>query len=266
MNSPIWPIITENLAEQLSATQAGIVHSAQLLPYLPLSLQLIEQTLDALAESDRVQKETISGLIAYVFKESINKPQHKFAPRNCIYSNEPLDDFEYAVITRETREKIETELSHLAANDVWPSEAVWEHELIYLVQNLNDPTSTSEIAGHSRLPFKRVELRLNELKSRRMLRCNDALNAWECPPMRYPKPAYVRNADYIRRFPGAIREEVEIRLIRALSISLVILLLAFILAITAKFPFPFVFFGGLIASVLIFFKVFKTPPKAIPDF
>ena len=58
MSAPIWPVVTENLAEQLSAAQGGRVHPAQLLPYLPLSLRLIERTLDALTESDRVEKQT----------------------------------------------------------------------------------------------------------------------------------------------------------------------------------------------------------------
>lgn len=265
MSHPIWPIVTENLAEQLSAAQGGIVHPAQLLPYLPLSLNLIEQTLDALVESDRVEKQAQNGLTAYIFKESLNKPQQKFAPRSCVYSAEPLDDYEYAVITREVRQKIEAELSLVAANHIWPAEAVWEHELIYLAQNLNAPTSTSEIAGRSRLPFKKVELRLNELKTRNILHYNSELDAWEEPPMRYPKPAYTRNDNFIRQFPGAMKEELEVRLIKSLSIALGILLLCLILAVTAKFPFPLLFLGGLIASTFVFFKVLKAPAKPIPE-
>ena len=92
MSHPIWPVVTENLAEQLSAAQGGIVHPAQLLPYLPLSLELIEQTLDELACSDRVDKQQTDGLTVYIFKESLNKTPHHFAPRQCVYSNEPLDD------------------------------------------------------------------------------------------------------------------------------------------------------------------------------
>jgi hypothetical protein len=265
MSVPIWPVVTENLAEQLSAAQGGIVHPAQLLPYLPLSLSLIEHTLNALTESDRVEKQTINGLSAYIFKESLNKPQHKFAPRVCVYSNDPLDDHEYAVISPEIRKKIEAELSLTATNDIWPAEAVWEHELIYLAQNLNAPTSTSEIAGHARLSFKKVEARLAELNTRGALRFNAELNAWEEPPMRYPKPAYVRNDSYIRQFPGAIKEELEIRLIKSLTTALLVLLLCFALAVTARFPFPIVLFGGSLISITVFLKIFRAPPKPIPD-
>lgn len=265
MSVPIWPVVTENLAEQLSAAQGGIVHTAQLLPYLPLSLGLIEKTLDELTASDRVEKQTINGLSAYIFKESLNKPQQKFSPRVCVYSNEPLDDYEYAVISPEIRKKIEAELSLTATNDIWPAEAVWEHELIYLAQNLNAPTSTSEIAGHARLSFKKVEERLAELQRRGILHFNTELNAWEEPPMRYPKPAYLRNDSYIRQFPGAIKEELEVRLVKSLTTALIVLLISFVLAITARFPFPIVLFGGGLIACFVFLKIFRAPPKPIPD-
>lgn len=265
MSDPIWPVVTENLSEQLSAAQGGGVHPAQLLPYLPLSLRLIEGTLDALTDSDRVEKQQINGLTAYIFKESLNKPQHTFAPRQCVYCDEPLDDYEYTVLSKEVRQTIEAELSLTATNDVWPAEAVWEHELLYLAQNLNAPTSTSEIAGHARLPFKKVETRLGELQARGALHFNTDLSAWEAPPMRYPKPAYLRNDRYIRQFPGAIKEEFEVRLVKALSAALIVLSLCFVLAITARFPFPIVLFGGAGIAAFTFLKIFRAPPKSIPD-
>ncbi len=264
MSHPIWSVVTENLAEQLSAAQGGIVHPTQLLPYLPLSLKLIEQTLNALAESDRVDKQINNGLNTYIFKESLNKSPQKFAPRDCVYSNEPLDDDEYSALAPQTRQQIEAELALIAPHDVWPAEAVWQHELIYLLQNLHVPT-TSSIAGHSRLPFKKVEQRLNELKKRGALRLNTELGTWELPAMRYPKPAYSRNDTYIRQFPGAMKEELEVRLIKSLSIALALLLASFILAVTAKFPFPLVLFAGLAAAMLTAFKILKAPAKPIPQ-
>lgn len=265
MSISIWPIVTENLAQQLSAAQGGIVHPAQILPYLPLSLSLIEQVLDGLAESDRVEKQTIDGLVAYVFKESLNKPPHTFAPGLCVYSNEVLDRDQYTVISADIRAKIEAELSLTASHDIWPAEAVWEHELIYLAQNLNAPISTSGIAGHSRLPFKKVEAHLAHLKARGAIDFNADLNAWEAPPMRYPKAAYLRNDAYIRQFPGALKEEFEIRLIKSLSFALVVLLFCWVCALTARFPFPIVLFGGSLLAILVFLKIFSAPPKPIPD-
>ena len=266
MSYPIWPVVTENLAEQLSATQAGVIHPAQLLPYLPLSLDLAAQTLDALAESARVEKSTSKdGSTAYIFKESANESPRKFSPRQCVYSKELLDDHEYSVLSPEVGKQVKAELSLLASNDIWPAQAVWEHELLFLTENLPAPTSTSAIAGHSRLPFKKVEQRLNELLDRGVLSLDKELNAWETPPMRYPKRAYDRNDQYIRQFPGAIREELEVRLVRGLSISLIILLACLILAVVAKIPFIVLLFSGLITAILVFVKIIKAHPKALPE-
>ena len=265
MSHPIWPIVTENLAEQLSAAQGGLVHPIQLLPYLPISLSLAEQVLNELAESERVDKLSQDGLTSYLFKESINKTPHTFAPRNCVYSNEALDDYEYSVLAPEVRQKIEAELSLLAQNDIWPANAVWQHELAYLAQNLNTPTSASDIAGHSRLSFKKVEQRLNEFKAAGALRYNDTLKAWEEPPMRYPRPAYARNDQFIRQFPGAVKEELETRLVKGLSISLSILVFGVLIAVSARLPFPFVLFGSLLIAFFVFLKIIKAPAKQLPD-
>jgi hypothetical protein len=265
MSYPIWPVVTENLAQQLSAVQGGIVHPAQLIPYLPLSLELVTQALDELTQSDRIQKKTMNGFLAYIFKESLNKPQKTFSPRLCVYSNEPLDDFENAAICNHVRDKIEAELANLASNDVWPAQAVWQHELLYLVANLPAPVSTSSIAGHSRLSLRRVEKYLKLLQTNGTLKVNPALQAWELPPMRYPRAVYIQQDTFIRRFPGAIREEFEVRLVKGLGYSLGILLFSFMLAVIGRIPFPLIFFGGLVCASLVFIKIIKSPPKPIPQ-
>jgi hypothetical protein len=265
MSNPTWPVVTENLAEQLAATQGGVVHPAQLLPYLPVSLRLIEETLDQLSASDRVAKQHKNGLTTYVFKESIERAPAKFAPSHCIYTNEALDGHEFAVIAPEIKTQIEAELAQLAAHDVWPALAVWEHELIYLINNLPAPVTTSRIAGHSRLPFNKVEQRLAALRERGAILSSPDLNAWELPPMRYPRAPYKRNDQYIRQFPGALKEETEVRLLKGLAFSLLILLLCFAVAITARLPFPLIFFGGMATAALVFFKIFKAPPKPLPE-
>lgn len=265
MSRPIWPVVTENLAQQLSAAQGGIVHAVQLMPYLPLSLELIEQTLDALTKSDRVEKRVIAGFSAYLFKESISKTPHRFAPRVCVYSNEPLDDFEHSVISSDVKGTVEAELANLAASDTWPALAVWQHELLYLAANLPAPVSASSIAGHSRLSFKRVEERVKLLQSKNVIKLDPELNAWELPPLNYPRKFYTYQDAFIRQFPGAIKEELEVRLVKGLSCALGILLLCFVLAVIGRIPFPLIFSGGLIASALVFLKILKSSPKPIPE-
>jgi len=264
MSNTIWPVIIENLAEQLSAAQGGIVHPSQLFAYLPASLRLIEETLDELTTSNRVEKVTTQGFLAYVFQESIQKSPHKFNPTHCVYSNELLDPSRTDVIRPEIRQQMDAELAQLAKTNAWPADAIWEHELIYLIQTLPAPINTSNIAGHSRLSFKRVEQRLEQLKLRGAIRLNTDLNSWEIPPMRYQRKVYKHADLFIRQFPSALREEVEYRVIKGLSISLIILITCFVIAITARVPFPLLFIGGLLLSGFTFLKILKTPPKPLP--
>jgi hypothetical protein len=142
---------------------------------------------------------------------------------------------------------------------------VHEHELIYLANNLPAPVHTSAIAGHSRLPFKKVELQLEGLKRRQAISTIVELVAWQLPPLRYPRAAYLRNAEFIRQFPGAIKEELEVRLVKALSYALLVLLAGALLAITARLPFPIIFIGGLSCAAFTFIKTFKAAPKPIPE-
>lgn len=266
MSQPIWPVVLENLAEQLSATQGGILHPVQILPFLPVSLEQVVETLDALTVSSRVEKQSGAQALQYVFKDSVDKTPTKFAPNRCVYSQEKIDGIKYSAISHKVREKVEAELALLAKHKPWPSEAVWQHELIYLLNNLPAPTNPSEIAGHSRLQFKRVEALLKKLTDSNYLTRSRTSSSLELPPMRYPQAAFNRNDQFIRKFPEAIKDEVETRLIRSLSFSLILLLICFVLAITAKIPFPLVLFGGLTAATISFFIRFKAPSKQLPDF
>jgi hypothetical protein len=265
MSNPIWTVVTGNLAEQIAATQGGVVHPTQLLPYLPLSLSQIEATLNELCSSGRIQKQLNDGLAAYIFTELFDQAPHKFAPTHCVYSNEELDGHEFAIIAPEIKTQIEAELGHLATHENWPSLAVWEHELIYLAQNLPAPVIASRIAGRSRLSLKKVEQRLSELKERGLIQFNSESCGWELPPARYPRPAYKKNDQFIRQFPSALQEETEVRLLKGLSSSLLMLLLFFAVALTAKIPFPLIFFGGIASAALVFLKIFKATTKPLPE-
>jgi len=265
MNTPIWPVVTENLAEQLAVAQGGRVHPVQLLPYLPLSIQQVEGVLDELCESDRVFKETDSPLTAYIFKEYLDAPPVPFNPQNGVYSNDPLDKREFTAITHEVQGQIQEELGQLAEADPWPGDAVWQHELLYLLTNLKSPVFLSALAGHSRMSFKKVERRVDELVELGAVEASSDPREYQLPPLAYPKPAYMRHDAFIRQFPGAIHEELESRLLRALLYVLIISLLCLLIAFTARFPFPLLLMGGGLVAGITFFKTLFAKPKPLPD-
>lgn len=264
MSNPIWPVVTENLAEQLAATQGGKVHPVQLLPYLPMSLQLIETTLDELTESARVAKKLDDGLVSYEFNEHLDKAPTKFQPTKGIYSDDPLDEVEFTAISTEVRSTLQVELGILAEEHPWPGNAIWQHELLYLLQNLPAPVSLSAIAGHSRLPFKKVEEKMAELVELGAVQYNVKTKAYDLPPMSYPKKPYKRHDEFVRQFPGALKEETEMRLVKGLIYSLVIAVVCLGLAITAKIPFPIVLIGGTIVAGINFARILFARPKPLP--
>ncbi len=264
MSEPIWPVVTENLAEQIAATQAGRVHPVQLIPFLPMSLELIEKTLDGMLISDRIEKDRVDGLVCYTFLEYLDRPVTTFKPRTGVYSDDPLEAAKFSAVSAEVQQRIEGELGALAAADPWPADAIWEHELIFLIQNLPAPVQLSSIAGHSRLPFKKVEEKLKVLQKIGAVQFSLETMTYNLPPLEYPKAAYRRHEEFIRRFPGARKEEDEVRLVKGLLGAFVILGICGLLAITAKIPFPLLFVGGLIAAGINFLRIFKAGPKPLP--
>lgn len=265
MSEPIWPVVTENLAEQIAATQSGLLHPSQLLPYLPLSLEQIEKTLDGLLATERVFKDKPDGLLIYTFVEFLDHPVREFKPDSGVYSDDPLEPEEHTAVSAETRKQIEFELSNLAAADPWPAAAVWQHELIYLIQNLPSPVSLSAIAGHSRLPFRKVEEKLKTLQKCGAVHLELGSGSYTAAPITYPKNAYRKQDAFIRQFPGALKEEDEIRLIKGLFAVFAILAICCIVAVTAKIPFPFLFISGLIAAGFNFIRIIKAAPKPLPE-
>lgn len=265
MNPPTWPVVVENLAEQISAAQSGIVHPTQLLPFLPLSLGLIEATLDALCASDRLDKAICNGYTTYLFTESLDRPPHKLILTHCVYSNEPLNSLALTAVSASVRVTIESELKNLALADAWPAAAVQEHELIYLINNLPEPVHISKVVTHSRLPSKNLNIQLQRLKQQHAIASGQQAFDLQLPPLNYPTVAYQRNATFIRSFPVAIKEELEVRLIKALSSALFVLLCCALLAATARIPFPILFISGISLSAVIALRIFKAVPQPIPE-
>ena len=251
MHNQIWAITVENLAEQLAATQGGRLHACQLLPYLPLSLRLVKSVLDALTQSQAVEMiESPEGSF-YTFLDLLDAKPSPFRVDRCVYSREPLKDSEYGVMTNSVREQIYSELEQLSQTQNWAAQAINEHELLYLINNLPSPVRRSQVAGHSRLPFKQAEQHLHHLIEQRTLQFDSKTRALSSPPLRYPQHTYQKNASFIRQFPAALKEERELNLIRLLKHILFVFLGCICLAVTARVnPFMIILLSFAISSLI----------------
>lgn len=265
MQTLTWPVVVENLAEQLAATQGGVVHPVQLLPYLPVSLWMVEHVLDKLAESDFVEKDRVGDLVSYHFPQFVDRPQVPFSPERCVFSNTPLPEGAEQVLSEDVIREVENELRVLAENDPWPANANWQHELVYLIQNQSVAARISEIAGQSRLPFRQVEEKVKQLAKLGAVKLGEKTGTVELPPLSYPHKQYERQAAFIRLFPGALREEMEVRLVRALLAVVGIMAGCFVLAFVLRIPFLLLVLLGATFSLITFWRIFKAPPKSLPS-
>ena len=251
MHNQIWAITVENLAEQLAATQGGRLHACQLLPYLPLSLALVEDALSALSQSQAIEKIKSSEGSFYTFLDLLDAKPTSFRVDRCVYSRETLQDSEYGVITNTVREQIYAELHQLSRSQNWAAEAINEHELLYLINHLPSPVRRSQVAGHSRLPFKQAEQHLRTMLEQQTLQIDPNTGELSSPPLRYPQHAYQKNAAFIRQFPAALKEERELNLIRLLKSILFVFLGCICLAVTARVhPIVIILLGFAISTIL----------------
>lgn len=263
MHNQIWAITAENLAEQLAATQGGRLHACQLLPYLPLSLGLVEAVLDALAQSQAVEKTVTTEGTFYTFLDLLDAKPSTFRVDTCVYSRETLKDAEYGVITDTVRKQIYTELEQLSLTHNWAAQAVNEHELLYLINHLPAPVRPSQVAGHSRLPFKRAEQHLNDFLKQRTLQLDPHTRNLSSPPMRYPQHAYQKNNAFIRQFPAALKEESELNLIHVLKKILFVFLGCICLAVTARVHPIIIILLGFTISTCIYFNHLRRKQPAL---
>jgi hypothetical protein len=265
MRKQIWPVVVENLAEQLASVQGGVVHPVQLLPFLPLSLSQIEQTLDALASSDFVEKDRTGDLVSYHFPQFADNAPAPFQPERCVFSNVALPHGTGQVLSEDVIRQMEAELSALAEGDPWPAEANWQHELVFLLQHIPGPVRLSHLAGHSRMSFRMVEEKAKQLAKVGAASLDPVAGTLELPPLSYPQSQYERQAAFVRQFPGALREEYEVRLVRALVSVVIVMSLTFALVFILRVPFILLLVAGGLVSAFTFWRQLKAPPKPLPQ-
>tara|TARA_B110000438_G_scaffold286670_1_gene318131 strand:+ start:1836 stop:2612 length:777 start_codon:yes stop_codon:yes gene_type:complete len=256
--------VVENLAERLAASQSGVVHPVQLLPYVPVSLWMVEQVLDKLATSDFVEKDRVGDFVSYHFPQFVDRPQTAFKPERCVFSNAPLPEDSAQVLSEDVIREVENELRTLAESDPWPANANWQHELVYLMQNLSGSVRISDLAGHSRMAFRQVEEKVKQLAKLGAVSLDPNTGTVELPPLAYPQSQYERQAAFIRLFPGALKEEYEVRLVRALLYVIGIMVLCFLAAFFVRVPFFILLIFGVVTSGVTFLRILRAAPQPLP--
>ena len=232
------------------------------MPYLPVSLSIIEEHLYEMVDGVVAFSEVRDGIRVYEFPELFDTAPVVFPDGVCVYSGDRLPLSDDAVLGASHQEALEKHLLDLAERTAWPSEAVWEHELLYLASGSEGPIRIADVAGHSRMTLRQVKQKLAALAKRGAARLEvnfeKGKGAYSFPLIDYSSEAYVRNDHFIRRHPSSLKDELENKVIRSLVHIIIILLGCLLVAFAARVPFPLTLLVGLIAAVFSTWKVFRT--------
>lgn len=262
--------ITENLAQRIAAANQGIVYINQLIPFLPVSIELLENTLETIVDGSVVKKEIRDGLLTYIFTELENTTEQVFPRGICIYSGEDFPYQKGKILSDRISDLLNKELNLLAKNQAWPADAVWEHEILYITATVNRPLTLTEIAGSSRMPMKQVKEKLKILTQAGICKedSSGSGTGYIFPDIGYTYDLFHAHDLFIRSFPVSLKEEQEIRVIKILTTLIFIVLGGFLLNFIVKIPFPIFLFAllascGVTAIKMWFAKIKKTPEPII---
>lgn len=268
MNSETTPLlnetaanIVENLAYQVAQSHGGSITVNHLAPYLPLSLNLIGSCLDNMVDGHSVIQNQHDGFKMYEFTQTkeIDTNSNEALTQNCVScTTNPRSHKQ--MLCKECMDALEKELTRIAESTGWPAKAVYEHEILYLAAQRNGPMSAADLAGYSRYTLKRMQKKLKVMALDQYLKLDLDKTAatifYQFPKISYPKEAYQRNMEIIRRYPASVAEDMELKIIRIILCFTGMLLAVFILALL-RIPLPILIICFVIAAPIVAFKIWR---------
>lgn len=271
----IFKTAVENISARIAATNSGRVTPNDLAPYLPVSLGLIESRMRDMVDGSTVLEPEKEGFLYFDYPEFYDSPQCSLERSDCwvchaeqreterFQGNDLIPGF-CAACSKE----LSAELLELAETTGWPADAIKEHEMLYITSSADAPVRLAAVAGKSRLTLGKVKQLLIDMSKRRWVKMivSQELGGmgFAFPKVSYPKADFKQNQLFIRKHPASMKDEVEIRLIRALSGVAVILVLCIVGAIF-HIPFPILILTGGLASGFYVWKTFSRKVPLAPD-
>lgn len=252
----------ENIAYRLAEKKNGLVSPSALLPYLPLSLEVIIDILnEAATESDRISTVDLNGITCFKFAiQPSGKPYNGLLRvTQCINCDQDILDIREGDILCDTcSRELHAALLQEAQTNGWPAQAVYEHEISYLAARTPSPVSAEQLASRSRFTVRRMRRKLEVMaESRFISKQNDS---YTFPEAGYPREPYLRNVKFIRNQPASLTEDIEVRIIHILVALGALFFMMLGLAFCA-FPFPLLLLAFLIIAPLMGLLIWKHRSK-----
>jgi len=149
--------VMENTACRVAQLRAGRLTPHHVMPYLPVSLEMLCDCMNAMVDGAAVSVESNDGIVEYIFSAYADQPPGSgvLAVSNCVGCSAELD-MDGEILCGACADAFRQELSVLSEKTGWPAQAVYEHEILYLAARQNGPVAAETLAGTSRYTLRSI--------------------------------------------------------------------------------------------------------------
>ena len=258
--------LIENLAERLAEQNGGRLTPNHLLPYLPLSLDLIKTALDGMVDGVAVVSEKSEGGWQYLFTNHQEAPARPgtLSPEACLSCSGEMSRVYNQVICPACFTRLKEELDRLADATGWPVRALVDHEILYLASRQDNPVHPATLAGRSRFTLKQLKKGLERLVLDGYIDqdLDEGAGAmvYHFPKMIYPTDFFRTNLEIIESYPASVAEEVETKVTHILF-GLGLLVVGLLGLAFLRIPFPVLILLFLVAAPVIAISIWRKRKK-----
>ncbi len=257
--------VMENTACRVAQLRAGRLAPHHVMPYLPVSLGMLRDCLDAMVDGAAVSSESKDGVVEYVFSAYADQPAGDgvLAVSNCVGCSAELDAGG-EILCGACADAFRQELSVLAEKTGWPAQAVYEHEILYLAARQKGAVAAETLAGASRHTLRSMKKKLARMAEGRFLKTEPGDKPgtvrYRFPSLVYPQNLYRKNQAVIRAYPASVMEDMEQRIVRILFVLGCIFIAMLALAFWG-IPFPLLVPVFLVVAPVAAFVIWQHKNK-----
>ena len=257
--------VMENTACRVAQLRAGRLAPHHVMPYLPVSLEMLRECLNGMVDGAAVSSESKDGIVEYVFSAYADQPAGDgvLAVSSCVGCSAELD-MDGEILCGACAEGFRRELSALAEKTGWPAQAVYEHEILYLAARQNEPMAAETLAGTSRHTLRSMKKKLARMAESGFLKTElgdkPGTVRYCFPSLIYPQNLYRKNQSVIRSYPASVMEDIEQRIVRILFVLGCIFIAMLALAFWG-IPFPLLVPAFLVVAPITAFIIWRRKDK-----
>lgn len=254
--------MVENLALRTAEACGGVLTANHLLPYLPMSLDMIQTCLDDMVDNRAVTMDESGHVTEYRFHayKTESGASDALDASTCVACDAELPKYTNRFYCAPCLNALQQELSRLADRTGWPARAVYEHEILFRAAQGGGRVHAEDLAAKSRYTLRNMEGKLVAMSLEGRLQKDldetSGTIVYVFPEIDYPQNQYRANMGLIRSFPASTMEEVQIRVAHILF-SIGVLILGLLVLAFAHVPFPTLILLFLVIAPICAFTIWR---------